>query len=122
MVIQISVAIIAIAFVAAAFYLIRLLKKGTESLGETNRTLAEVRNAVHGLTSESKQLIHTANQITTDVKGKMRTVEPLLESAHDVGEVLHSVTNSVKNAAAVLGSVNLSQETPPRNKVNIKVK
>ncbi len=122
MIIQISVAVIAIAFVVAAFYLIRLLHKGTESLGETNRTLAEVRNAVHGLTSESKQLIHTANQITTDVKGKMKIVEPLIESAHDVGEVLHNVTNSVKNATAVLGSTVPHQEVPARNKVNIKVK
>ncbi|MBR8645170.1 DUF948 domain-containing protein [[Brevibacterium] frigoritolerans] len=33
--------------------------------------MEEVRNAVHGLTQESKQLIHSANQITADVKGKM---------------------------------------------------
>ncbi|MGW8427865.1 DUF948 domain-containing protein [Peribacillus simplex] len=62
------------------------LRKGMGTLEETNKTLEEVRNAVHGLTQESKKLIHSANQITADVKGKMENVDPLLESAQDVGE------------------------------------
>ncbi|GGG06445.1 hypothetical protein GCM10010912_58810 [Paenibacillus albidus] len=41
------------------------------TLGETTRTLAEIRNAVHGLTREASQLIHTAGQVTKDVRGKM---------------------------------------------------
>ncbi|MGF7049479.1 uncharacterized protein YoxC [Paenibacillus sp. DS2015] len=122
MIIEISVAVIALAFATGIYYLVRLLQKGTVSLEETNRTLAEVRNAVHGLTNESTQLIHTANQITRDVKGKIKAVEPLLESAHDVGEVLHSVTNTVKNAAVALGGVIPVQEHLPTNKVNIRVK
>src|SRR3954468_21324376 len=102
MIIAASVAVIASAFVALVVYLIRILLKGMGSLEETNKTLTEVRNAIHGLTQESKQLIHTANQITTDVKGKMKTVEPIFESAHDVGEALNSVTRTVKQAATVI--------------------
>jgi len=61
-------------------------------LGETNHTLKEVRNAVHGLTLEASQFIHTANQMTREVKGKIETSDPLLESVHDEGEERHMFT------------------------------
>ncbi|CAI6087287.1 DUF948 domain-containing protein [Cohnella sp. JJ-181] len=101
MVIQISVAVAAIAFAGLALYLIQTLRKGMITLGETNKTLAEVRNAVHGLTGEASQLIRSANQVTRDVKGKIQTIDPLLESVHDVGEVIQTVTESVKKAAGI---------------------
>lgn len=113
MLIEFSAAAIAIAFIWLAVFLIGLLQKGMVTLGETNKTLTEVRNAVQDLTQESRALIHTANQITVDVKHKMRTVDPLLESAQDVGEVLHSVTNSVKQATNFRGNRNSSD--PKRN-------
>lgn len=120
MVIEYSVAAIAIAFIWLVLFLIRLLQKGMVTLGETNRTLVEVRNAVHGLTQESSKLIHTANQVTVEAKHKMRTVDPLLESAQDVGEVIHNITNSVKQAANSRGNgvpprTNRTPSTPKRN-------
>ncbi|MEK3722370.1 DUF948 domain-containing protein [Paenibacillus sp. FSL H8-0034] len=122
MAIDISVVAASAAFVTLTFYLIRILQKGMTSLDETNRTLAEVRTAAHDLTGEAKQLIHTANQISRDVKGKIKTVEPLLESAQDMGEALHSVTHSVKQAAAVLGNELTPKSQGANNKVQIKVR
>jgi uncharacterized protein YoxC len=121
MVIQICVALITLAFSALVFFLIRILLKAMVSLDETNRTLIEVRNAVHGLTGEAKVLIHTANQITYDVKGKIKTVEPLLESAQDVGEMLHNVTSTVKNAAEAIGNMMPASSTPDK-KINIRLR
>jgi uncharacterized protein YoxC len=122
-IIKSSIAIIALAFVALVFYLIRTLLKGMGSLEETNKTLAEVRNAIHGLTQESKQLIHTANQITIDVKGKIKTVEPIFESAHDVGEALHSVTRTVKQAASAIGdALHPTNDSGAKRPMQIKLK
>lgn len=45
------------------------------TLEETIKTLEEVRNVVHGLTLESKQLIHSANQITADVKNQKNNLD-----------------------------------------------
>jgi uncharacterized protein YoxC len=122
MLIEFSVAAIAIAFIWLVIFLIRLLQKGIVTLGETNRTLAEVRNAVHDLTQESSELIHTANQITVDVKDKMQTVDPLLESAQDVGNVIHNITNSVKQATNSRGNrvPSHANRTPPNLKRNIR--
>ncbi|MGU3471325.1 DUF948 domain-containing protein [Paenibacillus sp. D51F] len=125
MIIPLSIAASAAAFVVLVFFVIRILNKGMSTLSETNRTLSEVRNAIHGLTDESKMLIHTANLITADVKGKIRTVEPIFESAHDVGEALHSVTRTVKQAAAAIGDVlhpAAETEAPKKKAIQINLK
>lgn len=98
MIIQYSVAAIALALIWLVVFLISTLQKGMVTIGEANQTLVEVRNAINDLSGESKQLLQTANEITDDVKTKMKTVEPLLDSAQDVGEAIHSVTDSVKKA------------------------
>ncbi|MDO7487354.1 DUF948 domain-containing protein [Peribacillus frigoritolerans] len=99
MFIKLSVASVSGAVVYLIYNVNQTLRKGMGTLEETNKTLEEVRNAVHGLTQESKKLIHSANQITADVKGKMENVDPLLESAQDVGEMIHNVTSSMKEAS-----------------------
>lgn len=109
MVIQISIAFAAIAFICLVYFVILTLRKGMTTLAETNKTLVDVRNAIHGLTGEATQLIHTANQVTRDVKGKIRTIDPIFESAHNVGEVIQTVTETFKKNASEIGS-NLTPE------------
>jgi uncharacterized protein YoxC len=125
MFIKLSVASVSGAVVYLIYNLNQTLRKGMGTLEETNKTLEEVRNAVHGLTDESKQLIHTANQITVDVKGKMRNVDPLLESAQDVGEMIHNVTHTIKEARKDDGAEIPPNPTVPLNQpegVHIKIK
>lgn len=109
MLIQLSIALAAVAFVGLVVFVILTLRKGMTTLGETNKTLGEVRNAIHGLTGEATQLIHTANQVTRDVKGKIKTIDPIFESAHNVGEVIQTVTETFKKNATDIGQ-NLSPE------------
>ncbi|MCD7036020.1 DUF948 domain-containing protein [Metabacillus sp. GX 13764] len=96
MIIQLCIAAVTIGFLLLTVYLIQTLRKGMVTLNETKKTLAEVRHAVGGISIEAEQFIQTANQVTEDVKDKMKTVDPLLESVQDVGEVLHNVTSSVR--------------------------
>ncbi|AZB41331.1 DUF948 domain-containing protein [Bacillus sp. FJAT-42376] len=95
-----SAAIAAVAFTILVVYLILTLRKVMTTLAETKKTLSDARTAVNGITEEAGELIHTANQISEDVKGKMKAVDPLIESAHDVGDIIHNVTTSVKRATA----------------------
>lgn len=114
MVIQLSIAFVAVAFIFLVVFLILTLRKGMTTLSETNKTLVDVRNAIHGLTGEASQLIHTANQVTKDVKGKIKTIDPIFESVHNVGEVIQTVTESVKKTASELGhSLNQEAEKSP---------
>ncbi|QUL55225.1 DUF948 domain-containing protein [Paenibacillus tritici] len=120
MVIQLSIAFAAIAFICLVVFLILTLRKGMTTLAETNKTLGDVRNAIHGLTGEATQLIHTANQVTRDVKGKIKTIDPIFESAHNVGEVIQTVTESFKKNASDIGQ-SLKQE-PEKPAASVKSK
>ncbi|WP_060672678.1 DUF948 domain-containing protein [Rossellomorea vietnamensis] len=116
-----SAAIAAVAFTILVVYLILTLRRVMNTLDETKKTLADTRSAVNGITEEAEELIHTANQISVDVKGKMKAVDPLVESAHDVGDMIQSVTSSVKRAASQNRTPKTihSQESKP---VQIKLK
>jgi uncharacterized protein YoxC len=108
MIIKISVASASAAFVCLAAKLI-------QTLGETQRTIAELKNSVTGLTEESQRLIHSAEQVTADIQIKIKSFDPLLESAQDVGEVIHSVTDTVKRAGIVQNKETLPSETIDNN-------
>ncbi|MFD0051303.1 DUF948 domain-containing protein [Actinomycetes bacterium NPDC127524] len=108
MIIKISVASASAAFVCLAAKLI-------QTLGETQRTIAEVKNSVTGLTEESQRLIHSVNQVTVDIQSKIKSFDPLIESAQDVGEVIQSVTDTVKRAGVVQNN-----ETPPSDTIDNK--
>ncbi|MGM0845023.1 MAG: DUF948 domain-containing protein [Bacillota bacterium] len=96
---EMSAVIAAVAFTILVVYLILTLRKVMATLAETKKTLHDARTSVNSLTDEAEELIHTANQISDDVKGKMKAIDPLVESAQDVGEMMHSVTSSVKRKA-----------------------
>ncbi|QTC40441.1 DUF948 domain-containing protein [Bacillus sp. V3] len=63
-----SAVIAAVAFTILFIYLILTLRTVMTTLAETKKTLADTRSAVNGITEEAKELIHTANQISVDVK------------------------------------------------------
>ncbi|MET1031937.1 MULTISPECIES: DUF948 domain-containing protein [Domibacillus] len=106
MIIKISVASASAAFVCVAAKLI-------QTLGETQLTIAELKNSVNSLTVESQRLIHSAEQVTVDIQSKIKFLDPLLESAQDVGEVVHSVTDKVKQSGIVQNN-----ETPPSETID----
>ncbi len=91
------------------------------TLAETKETLSSVRTSVNGITDEAEELIHQANEISVDVKGKMEAVDPLIESAHDVGDMIHDVTSSIKRTALQKNNKKTihTQESKP---VQIKLK
>ncbi|WP_052429276.1 DUF948 domain-containing protein [Paenibacillus borealis] len=123
MVIQLSIALAAVAFICLAGFLILTLRKGMTTLSETNKTLVDVRNAIHGLTGEATQLIHTANQVTRDVKGKIKTIDPIFESAHNVGEVIQTVTETFKKNASEIGhNLTPEPEKPPVKQQSIPIR
>jgi len=107
-----SIAGAAIGFICLDVYLIKTLRKVMNTLDESSLTLREARSSMQVLSLEAKKLIHNANQVTVDVKHRIKTVDPLLESAQDVGEVIHSVAESVKQAAGLPVKSSTHTDTP----------
>lgn len=96
---QISVAVIAIAFAALVVFLIRTLNTVQEALKETNQTIAEVQRDLNDVSGEVKGLIRNTNQITMDLRQKMRALDSLFGTVENVGDALEGVTAVVRRAS-----------------------
>lgn len=102
MLIELSVAVIAAAFVALTIYLIITLRSVNDSVQHVSKTLEKVQLQVDEVTRETVIMMRTTNQITEDLHKKLKQVDALFESVGDVGEAVNQVTSSVKQVSATV--------------------
>lgn len=100
--IEISVALIAVAFTVLVIYLIITLRSARASLQQTNETLIQVQGQLDRISEESLKLIHNTTLLTEDVHGKIKQLDSLFESISHVGESVNEVTSSVKQVSATV--------------------
>jgi uncharacterized protein YoxC len=117
MVMEISVAIIAIAFAALVLYVIALIKALRVTLGQVNQTLVEVRKQLDEIGNETKEVIAHTNQLSFDLKQKMESLDSLFKTVANVGDVLEHQTaslkkRSVENKHAPLDFTETEKKTP----------
>jgi uncharacterized protein YoxC len=85
MIIEISVAVISVAFVALVIYLIVMMKTLRKTLGKVDQTLEEAKMAI-----QQTQLLEA------DLRKKMGTLDPLFNSVENVGDILECKTAAYK--------------------------
>jgi len=102
MLVGVSVAVIAAAFVALVVYLIKTLLAAKESLEKTTQTLQEIQKTIDELGYEVKQVVREANDITRDVRHKMQQIDPVMDSVKHLGEALSEITLAAKQASAAV--------------------
>ncbi|OAB45825.1 DUF948 domain-containing protein [Paenibacillus antarcticus] len=116
--IEISVVIIAVAFAVLVVFLIKTLKAATISLEKTSQTLQEVQKTIDELGYEVKQTVRHANDITVDLQAKMKQIDPVIESVHNLGEVLSEVTYAAKQlSSTVMDKMMKKNNTPPASNI-----
>lgn len=116
MMIEISVVIIAIAFAVLVLFLIKTLKAATQSLEKTTQTLQEVQKTIDELGYEVKQTVRHANNITVDLQAKMKQIDPVMDSVHNLGEVLSEVTYAAKQlSTTVMDKIKKTSVKPSSN-------
>ncbi|WP_058301390.1 DUF948 domain-containing protein [Gorillibacterium timonense] len=124
MILEISVAVIAIAFAALVLFLIRTLHTLQVTLKDTNKTIVEVQRELNEVSTEVKGLIRNTNQITLDVRTKMKALDSLFGTVENVGDTLEGVTSTLRTASnRFMTNVqrNINQVETPENKKVDKV-
>lgn len=116
MLIQISVAVIAVAFVALAVYAVTALRSVRDSLQQASHSIAELEKHMEQVSGETVKLLSSTNQLTEDLNRKLKHVDTFFESVGDVGQAVQQVASSVKQVSAtvtnsVTGSVQKSVHT-----------
>ncbi|HEY0827996.1 MAG TPA: DUF948 domain-containing protein [Bacilli bacterium] len=122
MIIEISVALIAVSFAALVIYGIVTLKSVRTSLDQANDTLREIRQDAKDVIKESTRLMQNTNQIVANIQGKLHSADPIFRSIQDVSEAVHEVTSSVRQAStAVSQTLTHSVNEAVHRKENILV-
>lgn len=96
MIIEISVAVIAIAFVALVIYLIIFITALKVTLGQVDQTLVEVREQINEIGSEAKKTIEQTNEVSADLKDKVAKLNSVFAAVANVGEFLEQKTFLLK--------------------------
>jgi uncharacterized protein YoxC len=97
-----SIAIAVVAFVVLCIFLIHLLRTAQRSLITAQGAMQEVKETVEGLQGEVKKLAESVNDVADDLRGKLRSVDPLFDAVQDVGVLISEVTGSARLATKSL--------------------
>lgn len=92
MILEISVAVIALAFVILVVFVIIVLNGLRE-------TLTTVHSELKILSKETESAVRNANVLAEDVQGKMKCLDPIFQSISNVGEIAEGKTCAWKNAS-----------------------
>lgn len=101
MIIEISVAIIALAFVALVIYIIAVAKALKTTLGQVNQTLFDVRRHLEEIGSEARKTTQNVDQLSSDLNNKMEALKPIFNALSNVGDYLEHKTKTLKLEAEI---------------------
>jgi uncharacterized protein YoxC len=105
MIIEISVAVIAVVLAIFILYMVSVMKTVKETLVQANQTLLEVRKDLSTMSLEATQVLHDSNLLINDVHTKLNAFDPILTSVSQAGQALTHLTGSVKQVSAAVSSV-----------------
>jgi uncharacterized protein YoxC len=100
--IEISVGIIAIAFVFLVFFIVKTLKSVRGSLEQLTSTMVHMEQQLDVISKESTELLRNTNEITVDIKNKSQSLEALFHSVENAGQAMQQVTSSFKQVSSTL--------------------
>jgi uncharacterized protein YoxC len=101
MMLQISAVIVALAFVVLVIYLIQTLKSLNATLVVTQHTVTELTQKVAQISTEVTGVINTTNQVTSDVRRKMNSLNFLFNTVSDIGQIANVFTSTAKKLITV---------------------
>ncbi|SDN79927.1 DUF948 domain-containing protein [Alkalicoccus daliensis] len=97
----IGVFILAIAIFVGVLLLIPVLKKLTDTLGNTADTVSTLNKSLGEITSETTLILYNTNETLVDVNDKIGKLNPLFDIIHDTGEAAHHLTGTLASYTSV---------------------
>lgn len=101
MIIEISVAVIAVAFVALVIYVIAMINALRLTINQVNQALPELRKQLDETGNQAKKTIEHVNQISFDLKNKMESLNSIFNTISNIGDVFEHKTYAIKKAAFI---------------------
>jgi uncharacterized protein YoxC len=88
--------VVAVFIVLLIIFIIKFLIDLSKTQKSVDLTLGTVQKQINNLGDEPRDLIHNANQITSDIHHKMKCLNPLFHTVSNVGENFEYQTSNLK--------------------------
>ncbi len=106
-ILYLSVAVIAIAFLVLVIYLSRTLKSLQTTMDSVSNTLTGLETQMQGITTETTLLLHKTNALAEDIQHKSENLNTVVDAVKGVGgsiqrvnQTIDQITNRVQLAAS----------------------
>jgi uncharacterized protein YoxC len=100
MVLEISAAVIAAAFVVLTVYAVITIRAAKLTLAHAAKIMVRLEKQADDIGREAKRLLQSTNRLTEDVEHKIKTVDGFFQSASQAGEAIHEAASSVKQISS----------------------
>lgn len=94
-ILYLSVAVIAIAFLVLVIYLSKTLKALQQTMESVSGTLTGLESQMQGITTETTLLLHKTNALAEDVQHKSQSLNTVVEAVKGVGGSLQRVNQTI---------------------------
>lgn len=99
MVLQISIAVIAVSFVVLAIFAIRTLIALRRVLDSVAQAVNELKGKVETTVEETEHTLRETRLLVEEIRDKSRQAEAVFHSLNGVGKSLEEVTSSISRSA-----------------------
>jgi uncharacterized protein YoxC len=95
-ILYLSVALIAIAFLVLVIYLAKTLNSLQETLSSVSKTLTGLEKQLDGVTLETTELLQKTNALADDIQEKSKNLNSVVTAVKDVGATVNKFNGSLK--------------------------
>ena len=95
-ILYLSVALIAIAFLVLVIYLAKTLNSLQETLSSVSKTLTGLEKQLDGVTQETTELLQKTNALADDIQEKSQNLNSVVTAVKDVGATVTKFNGSLK--------------------------
>ncbi len=98
-ILYLSVALIAIAFLILVIFLSRTLRSLQITLDNVAKTLSGLEKQMEGITVETTELLHKTNALATDIQEKTKKLNTVVDAVQDVGTSIQRFNGSIQKVS-----------------------
>lgn len=96
-ILYLSVALIAIAFLVLVIYVSKMLKSLRETLKSVSKTLEGLETQLEGVTTETTALLQKTNALADDMKYKSESLNSVVDAVKDVGTTVSKFNGTLQS-------------------------
>jgi uncharacterized protein YoxC len=101
-ILYLSVAVIAIAFLVLVISLSKTLKSLQTTLDSVSGTLDGLEKQLDGVTRETTELLHKTNNLADDISRKSESLNSVVSAVKDVGNTVQRFNQSIHNVQTMV--------------------